>query len=221
MYYISNIDTYLRLKNKLDPLIREILNEEKISFQDVQSRIKNLRSFKEKISKRNYTNPKQVKDLLGFRIVCYVVKDVNRIENIFYDNFSIKDREDKSKKLGTNIVGYRSLHLTASLSPQRCQLPEYSKYKSCEFEIQVVTILQHAWAEIEHDKVYKFKSNYPDEIKRRLTILSGTLEVCDNEFERITEEIKKYTNDIEAQIYNESFEIPINLESQNIYDDQI
>lgn len=212
-YYNTNSYIYSGLKDKLDPLIREILNEEKVSFQDVQSRIKTLSSFKEKMLKRNYMHPKQVNDLLGFRIICYVVKDVNRIENILQDNFSIRDREDKSIKLGTNIVGYRSLHLTASLSPQRCQLPEYSKYKLCEFEIQVVTILQHAWAEIEHDKVYKFKGNYPDEIKRRLKILSGTLEVCDNEFERITEEIKQYTNDIETQINNESLEIPISLES--------
>ena len=42
-----------------------------------------------------------------------------------------------------------------SFGPRRLQLSEYRRFADLKIEIQVTTILRHAWAEIEHDLVYK------------------------------------------------------------------
>jgi ppGpp synthetase/RelA/SpoT-type nucleotidyltranferase len=68
--------------------------------------------------------------------------------------------EDKSRNLGTNRIGYRTIHLVVSLSNTRTILPEYSEFDDLKFEIQLRTILEHAWAEIEHDRNYKFKGSH-------------------------------------------------------------
>jgi len=52
-------------------------------------------------------------------------------------------------------------------------------------EIQVRTVLQHAWAEIEHDIQYKSTITIPTEIRRRFVALAGMLEIADREFQGI------------------------------------
>jgi len=76
------------------------------------------------------------------------------------------------------------------------KLPEYTACKDCVFEIQIRTILQHTWAEIEHDKNYKYSGVLPDEIERRLNLLSAVLESADNEFNTISQEIDNYTKSV-------------------------
>ena len=46
-------------------------------------------------------------------------------------------------------------------------LPEMKLFSGIPFEIQVRTILQHAWAEFAHDRNYKFRGVLPDVIARR------------------------------------------------------
>ena len=128
-YYTINSENYNNLIKKLNPLIRECLTEENILIQSVQSRIKDRDSFKDKIVRRNYTEPSQVKDLLGIRVICYVNSDVRKIVDILHDNFDVSEVEDKSEGLGINVVGYKAIHLNCSLPKQRCDLPEFSKFR--------------------------------------------------------------------------------------------
>jgi hypothetical protein len=50
------------------------------------------------------------------------------------------------------------------------------------FEIQIRSILEHAWAEIEHEVVYKAGVDYPTAVRRRFAALAGSLELLDAEF---------------------------------------
>jgi ppGpp synthetase/RelA/SpoT-type nucleotidyltranferase len=52
-------------------------------------------------------------------------------------------------------LGYQSVHYLVQFSPERCALPEYQRFQGRIAEIQVRTVLQHGWAEIEHDIQYK------------------------------------------------------------------
>jgi archaellum component FlaC len=72
------------------------------------------------------------------------------------------------------------------------------------FEIQIRTILQHTWAEIEHDKNYKYSGVLPDEIERRLNLLSAVLESADNEFNTISQEIDNYKKSVKKEIEEEN-----------------
>ena len=96
-------------------------------------------------------------------------------------------------------------------------MPEFKQYSSIRFEIQFRTILQHAWAEIEHDRNYKYSGTLPTEIQRNLNLLSGTLELVDNEFERISQSIERYSDDVSAQTKKGNLDIEINTTSLKRY----
>jgi hypothetical protein len=54
---------------------------------------------------------------------------------------------------------YQAIHYTVYLSAQRTALPEFAKFKGMRCEIQIQTILNHAWAETSHDILYKTPVN--------------------------------------------------------------
>ena len=61
-------------------------------------------------------------------------------------------------------------------------MAEYESVKGVWFEIQIRSILEHSWAEIEHEIVYKSGIEYPIEVLRKFAALAGTLEILDGEF---------------------------------------
>jgi ppGpp synthetase/RelA/SpoT-type nucleotidyltranferase len=83
--------------------------------------------------------------------------------------------------------GYGSIHYLARLKENRTNLLEYSRFKNLTAEIQIRTILQHAWAEIEHDIQYKAVETIPSSIRRRFMSLAGMLEIG-TEFQAIQDE---------------------------------
>lgn len=111
------------------------------------------------------------------------------------------DEENSINRLDTtnpNAVGYRSLHLVASLGRDREQFPEYRGLTDYKFEIQIRTALQHAWAEIEHRENYKSTMSLPPKLQRRLMLIAGTLESIDREFGEIVKNAKNYSKSLEA-----------------------
>jgi putative GTP pyrophosphokinase len=92
---------------------------------------------------------------------------------------------DKGELLSPDRFGYLSVHYVASLSPSRLALPEYKQYGSIKAEIQVRSILQHAWAEIERGLGYR-NQTMPGRVRRRFSMVAGLLEMADKEFRDIT-----------------------------------
>jgi putative GTP pyrophosphokinase len=198
-WYTKNRGLYKQLSEKVHNIIFELLEVKNLNVHAIFNRPKDVSSFSEKIKNSKYTKPEvQVTDLAGIRVICYVESDIEKICSIIEDNFEIDkpNSTDKSKLLGTDKVGYKSVHYIAKLKEIRLQLPEYKKFSDCKFEIQIRTILQHAWAEIEHDRNYKFAGELPDEIQRRFKLLAGTLELVDREFDNIAIEIDKISEQV-------------------------
>ena len=70
-------------------------------------------------------------------------------------------------------IGYASVHYIASLKGSRTSSPEYSRFQNIKFEVQIRSILQHTWAEIEHDLQYKSQESLPRELRRKFARLAG------------------------------------------------
>src|SRR5438034_11106631 len=105
------------------------------------------------------------------------------------EEFKIVERSDMVAELiEEDRFGYQSIHYLVKLTPQRARLPEYDPFALSIAEIQVRTILQHAWAEIEHDIQYKSVETIPSSLKRRFMLLAGMLEIVDREFEAVQKE---------------------------------
>ncbi|WP_299799544.1 hypothetical protein [uncultured Maribacter sp.] len=219
-WYITNRPLYKKLANKIESILAELLEENNLNIHALYSRAKDIDSFYTKVSKKSYSNPeREVHDLAGIRIITYVESDVEKVSAIVKKAFKIdqKNSVDKKTELGIDKVGYQSVHFIAELKADRIKLPEYKKFKGLKFEFQIRTILQHAWAEIEHDRNYKFSGQLPSEIKRRFTVLAGSLELADREFNSIASAIDKISIDVSVATKEGKLNIPINSTTLNSY----
>lgn len=97
------------------------------------------------------------------------------------------------------------------------KLPEFAPYEGLTFEIQVRTVLQHAWAEIEHDRSYKFSGVLPTPIQRRLNLLAGVLEIVDREFVVLANEIDRYADEVAQKTRAGNLDVEINSTSIQQY----
>lgn len=189
---------YEILATAIKLIIENALKHEKLMIQSIESRAKDLDSFEKKCLKPSKVDPEkpkyddpltQVTDLAGVRIIAFFLKTVEDIEVVLEKEFDVIERIDKSSILQEEEkFGYQSVHFLVKLKSNRASLPEYRLCGNLVCEIQIRTILQHSWAEIEHDIQYKSVATIPSSIKRRFMALAGMLEVADREFQAIQKE---------------------------------
>lgn len=209
-------DTYcIKIKN----LLEEIIKMKRVPYQSITSRVKGKKSFLEKCKKDKYNDPiNEIMDIIGVRIIAYTNSDVLAICKIIENEFII-DKENsinKSDQLGDNEFGYLSMHYVVKLNKRRSTLPEYETFKCIKVEIQVRTLLQHAWAEIEHDRNYKFGGVLPKEIKRRFFLAAGILEMVDREFQNISDDIDRYVNSVKNK--NDKDILNVSVDSTSLFE---
>lgn len=192
--YYDNIDNYHRVDTIVETLLTEQLKRANIHTMQISHRIKTVESTSEKITRKpeKYTTATDLTDIVGFRIICYFTEQIDMIGKIIEQLFDVdKDNYvDKSTKLSPNAFGYLSVHYICSLKPSEYYSDELCGYK---FEIQIRTVLQHTWAEIEHDLGYKNEFGVPHHIRREFSQMASLLEVADAGFMRIKHELDIYS----------------------------
>ncbi|MBI3234102.1 MAG: (p)ppGpp synthetase, partial [Bacteroidetes bacterium] len=166
-------------------------------------RVKKRDSLEKKIVKKNFKYKKldEITDLVGFRAITYFEDDIEKIADLIRDEFDIdiKNSIDK-RQLETDKFGYRSLHFVLSLKQERLKLTEYKRFLGLKAEIQIRSILQHSWAEIEHDLGYKGESEIPLNAKRTFYRVAALLEQADIEFVKLKALIAEHQQDVREQI---------------------
>lgn len=148
----------------------------------IGARAKSLDSLRAKL--RRHTPHRKLYDRIGVRIICHYVSDIDPLVEQLKLRFDW-DRElskDRRLSLGTKQFGYRSVHLVVQMRDSSLGLAAFSALRGEWFEIQVRSLLEHAWAEIEHEVRYKARMTYPTAVERQLNAVAGTLELLDSEF---------------------------------------
>ncbi|MGN4124873.1 GTP pyrophosphokinase [Lysinibacillus sphaericus] len=210
--YESKRAMYLEYEDNIKRLVNSLLKTEEIYIHAIESRVKELESLKKKINDKNkYKSINEITDILGLRLITYFEDDVDKIANLLKQEFILDkvNSVDKRAKDNPEEFGYASLHYILKLKEPRASLPEYENFKNINFEIQIRSILQHAWAEIEHDLGYKSKKEVPHSIRRDFSRVSGLLELADKEFIRIKEFLKNYGSEVENKIDENNLNILI------------
>lgn len=80
------------------------------------------------------------------------------------NEFEVLERIDKTSS-DPDKLGYQSIHYLVRYPNTRTSLSDFQQFSDLIAEIQVRTILQHAWAEIEHDIQYKAVAAVPELIR--------------------------------------------------------
>jgi ppGpp synthetase/RelA/SpoT-type nucleotidyltranferase len=176
--------TYDSFSEKVKELIKGFLEVQSVTVHSVSSRCKTLDSLELKAQKKidkgsEYADLKAVTDLAGVRVITHFASDVDQIAKIVEHEFNVDFANSIDKRVAQepDRFGYTSLHYVVELNSERLFLSEYSKFVNVKVEIQIRSILQHAWAEIEHDIGYKANEEVPNEVKRKFSRLSGLLEL--------------------------------------------
>ena len=200
-YYNENAPLWDGFLKKMNFLIKELLKTKGICPQDVLCRVKGLSSFENKCNNDKYADPfNEITDMCGMRIITYTLDDIKKVSDVIEDEFEVKECIDKSEELPTEAFGYNCKHYLIKLGNKRTKLSEYAKYADLFVEVQVPTILQHAWAEIAHDLNYKSASKPPKEIQRDLFRIAAVLELADKEFCKIISNIDEYKKQVNIDI---------------------
>lgn len=199
--YFSKYPLYLRLGENIKEAIETLLIGKGIETISVNYRVKKLEQLLQKIKRKNYDNPfEQMTDICGVRIICYFKEDIKKIEEIIKKEFEIIEKDEKVNNLPPHKFGYRSNHLVVKIKKDWAKTPNYRGLENLKSELQIRTVLMHAWAEIEHKLSYKKTEHVPKNIRRKFFRISAILEDADEQFQEISDEIKKSKNKMLAGI---------------------
>lgn len=208
--YDSKCRLYQNFALEIEHQLKNILGAEGIIYNAVTSRLKDRESLSKKIDRKNdkYASLSDVTDVAGVRIITYYTKDVDKVAEIVEREFTV-DREnsiDKRKSLEPDRFGYCSVHYVVEMSQERLKFREYQAFEGLKCEIQIRSVLQHAWAEIEHDLGYKSEIAIPKGIRRNFSRLAGLLEIADKEFQEIRSFLWSYQNEAAEKIMSGGFQ---------------
>jgi GTP pyrophosphokinase len=197
-------DLYARFTRAIESLVSQLLHERGLKIHSVTSRAKDRLSLEKKIARRlgKYRVLTDITDISGVRIITHYPDEVDAVAAVIESEFTIdrKNSIDKRAALDPDRFGYLSLHYVCSLLPSRSALTEYRLFRDLVVEIQIRSIVQHAWAEIQHDLGYKSKVAIPKEAQRRFFQLAAMLELVDSEFGKLRAQVREYEASVETRV---------------------
>ena len=178
-------ETYELAATQARALIGDILVNSPALIHLISARSKTPSSLWLKLCEKRYGQPaRQVTDIVAARVITYYKDDVPIILKTLEEALDVDLRRsiNKREELESVAFGYTSVHLIARTKGSWSTSPQYFALRNKWFEIQVRSILEHAWAEIEHEVVYKSGIDYPALIKRRFARIAGAIELLEDEF---------------------------------------
>ncbi|MGP1454994.1 MAG: tetratricopeptide repeat protein [Treponema sp.] len=139
-----------------------------------------------------------VSDLIGVRVICPFLQNLDEVERVLKENFTVIEIERKGADRTFYEFGYESTHVLV-------EIPEVFKIgltlpQNLIFEIQIRTILQDAWAEVEHELVYKAEfSPFDVPLKRKLASINASLSLADIIFQEIRDYQHKLNTELDKR----------------------
>ena len=177
------------------------------SVPSYKARVKSFNSFYQKLLRIQPPSlSKQempvLTDLIGIRIICPFLEDLSIVEKQLIKSFEIVEIERKGAGRTFSEFGYESIHILLGIPEEiknkaENENPGLKVPDGLVCEIQVRTILQDAWAEVEHELVYKSEfSPFDLPLRRKLASTNASLSLADIIFQ----EIRDYQNKLNREL---------------------
>lgn len=209
--YRDHLAVFKEKEAEIHRLIKETLDGAGLLVASVESRVKTVTSLKGKLALKGgkYASLKDITDVIGLRVITFYTDDVDKVASAVERLFNVDwaNSVDKRRLLEIDSFGYQSLHYICSM--------EGFPYR---FEVQMRTVLQHAWANLNHDTGYKSGVEVPREYLRGINRLAGILELADEQFSRIRTDITDYRRRVQALVASGNLdEVPLDGDSFRSY----
>lgn len=197
-------------------LIQTLAESKSISLHSVAYRIKSKQSTFSKLARSNWTKSiSGLTDILGVRIITWFADEADAIGRIIEREFDVDsgDSRDRHSIREPDRFGYLSLHYVARISRHRADLAEYGPYRKIKFEVQVRSVLQDAWAGMDHELGYKSMEGVPGATRRRFARIASLLELVDDEFQSMRDELIAHQRSADAAISRGNLRLEIDRDS--------
>ena len=200
--YESYFDTFNEILLNIEQKLKKAIQIQ--SLPTFKSRIKSFPSYYKKILRQKPDESSEAKrlvtltDMIGIRVICAFIEDLSVVQKILLENFDVREVEKKGANQSFREFGYESVHILISI-PEDCMPVKYKKDLPDDMvcEIQIRTILQDAWAEVEHELIYKSDFNPFDKpLRRKLASINASLSLADTIFQ----EIRDYQNKLQNEL---------------------
>lgn len=192
--YRSMLPVYRELEQEVPRRLKKYLAETGLAVASVEQRVKTESSLEGKLRRKGgkYQHITDLTDILGVRVITFYSDDVDKVASMVERLYEIdwENSIDKRKVHDLDRFGYLSLHYI-------CRSKEHDGLR---FEVQIRTILQHAWASLDHDTGYKTQVEIPTVYLRNINRLAGMLELIDDEFSRIRRELSDYRRQVQSLV---------------------
>ncbi|MCI5522693.1 MAG: (p)ppGpp synthetase [Spirochaetales bacterium] len=207
--YLSYKDVFQEILSAIELKLKSTLKL--VSMPTFKTRIKSFNSYYKKVLRQKAQEVGESRklvcltDMIGIRVICAFLEDLNEVMNQIKQNFDVIEIEDKGANQSFREFGYESLHILikipADCMPVKNTTPALPENMVCE--IQVRTILQDAWAEVEHELIYKSEFNPFDKpLRRKLASINASLSLADTIFQEIRDYQKKLQNELSTRRNN-------------------
>ncbi|MTE22641.1 GTP pyrophosphokinase family protein [Microbacterium sp. ZXX196] len=180
--YDRALPEYRALRDALEREIPLHLRQWGVSYFRVEARVKKRFSYEQKVLR---DPDKPVEDIVGVRIMAFFRSDLAQIEKMTRRLLEVVEESyiDKGDLLGDESFGYRSVQFVGRTRGE-------GAFKAVQagvpVEVQIRTMLEHVWAEVEHDFRYKTEADATTpEINRRFALTAALLEQADRNLDDI------------------------------------
>ena len=178
--------------------IRARLRDDGLNHHTVQARVKDPGSVKEKLDRltadgrfKYERGLEQLDDLIGVRIIMFLEPDIADVATALKGQFGCREDDDKTSSQRRNgQIGYAGRHLILEVPAGNVPVGCHT-FIGERFEVQIRTVLQHAWAAFEHDIRYKGLAEANAEVDRAFTMASTLIELADAQFSAINDIVKR------------------------------
>lgn len=212
LFYDQSLPHLLRLAEEVRFSLSRAVEAAGLKVLAVTSRTKDRDSYLQKIGRKGYDDPiREVEDLVGGRVVCYYVSDLQTLGEVVRGLFTVLSEDDKVANSPDDTFGYASVHFVCTLKPETSG-PRYDGLKDIKFEIQLRTILMDAWANVSHHLAYKGDAGVPTSLRRDFHALAALFHIADGQFEALARATNSQDVAAIASIKepSPSFDMPIN-----------
>jgi ppGpp synthetase/RelA/SpoT-type nucleotidyltranferase len=220
--YHKLLPIYEQMAEVIPEKLKDFFAEAGIIVASVEHRVKTESSLAGKLQLKGskYKSIYDVTDVVGIRVIAFYTNDVDKVASVLERMFEIdwENSIDKRKAHEIDSFGYLSVHYICRIPESSYTHPEYPELNQIRFEVQMRTVLQHAWANMNHDTGYKSGVEIPNVYKRNLSRLAGILELVDDEFSRIRRELSDYRRKVQTLVASGNLsEVPLDGDSFQSY----
>ncbi|MBQ6015547.1 MAG: hypothetical protein IJL22_04520 [Bacteroidales bacterium] len=220
--YRSLLPIYSKMAEIIPEKLKGFFDEAGLIVAAVEHRVKTEGSLTGKLQLKGgkYSSIYDITDIIGIRVITFYIDDVDKVASVLERLFEIdwENSVDKRKAHETDSFGYLSLHYICRIPESAYTDPEHPEINKIRFEVQMRTVLQHAWANMNHDTGYKSGVEIPKVYLRNLSRLAGMLELVDDEFSRIRRELADYRRKVQQLVASGNLsEVELNGDSFRSY----